>query len=397
MGSVAGALADRRVPARLAVIGSPAHWVGGDGAPRSYEPYVREMRIWADLFESVDVWGPSGEGPARDNLAPYERPNVSWHPIAYPGRGGLSGKLARLAHLPAMAATVWSAVRGADFVLLRSPTHFSLVGSLAVRLLRKPSLTKWAGLNAPFPGELWTEKLQRRLEGLSSRRNLVLVYGRETRRNHVSFIPALMSLDELRRAAELGGDRRPPPPWEILSVGRLYWDKGFDLALRGLAALCRRRPEIAWRYTLVGSGPEESALRSLAEQSGIADRVEFTGALPFDSVQKRYATSHVVVMPGVMEGWPKVVAEAWAHGAYPVAANAGLASWILREPGSGLLFSATPDGLAAALERVLDGRETVAPAELRIGMARRLSLESFRDGIAALLKERFGLRPAGGA
>jgi len=34
-----------------------------------YEPYVREMRVWADLFEEVVVCSSRAEGPMRGNLA----------------------------------------------------------------------------------------------------------------------------------------------------------------------------------------------------------------------------------------------------------------------------------------------------------------------------------------
>ncbi len=378
---------------RLGVIGAPAHWIGPDGEPWSYEPYVREMRVWADLFAQVEVCGPAGEGTLQGNQAPYGRSNVTWRRVEYGGRPGLSGKLRRLGQLPAMTVAVLSTIRRADFLLLRSPMHFSLVGAAWVRLLGWPSVTKWAGLFDSFSGERLMERTQRWLESRPGRRNIVLVYGPATRTHVVSFLPALMSGDELRRGGELAASRVPPPPWRLLSVGRLYWDKGFDLALRGLAELRRRRPDLAFSYTLVGDGPEREALRTLASALGLENCVVFAGALPFEQVQPHYAASHVALMPGVMEGWPKVIAEAWAHGALPVAASAGLVPWILKDAGAGVLFEPTPEGLASALARVLDGHVAADPARLLIERARGLSLESFRDRLVEVLRDRFGLQP----
>lgn len=387
-----------RVPAerfdlRLGVVGAPSHWIGPDGEPWSYEPYVREMRVWADLFAHVEVCGPAGEGPMQGNQAPYGRSNVTWRRVEYAGRPGVPGKVRRLIQLPGMVAAVRRTIRRADVVLLRSPMHFSLVGAAFVRLQGRASVTKWAGLFDAFPGELLTERTQRWLESRPGRRNVVLVYGPATRPHVVSFLPALMSDDELARGGELASSRVPPPPWRLLSVGRLYWDKGFDLALRGVAELRRRRPDLTFSYTLVGDGPERDALRALASTLGVDDGVVFAGALPFEQVQPLYAASHVTLMPGVMEGWPKVIAEAWAHGSLPVAAAAGLAPWILEEAGAGVLFEPTPEGLAAALARVLDGQVAIDPAARLMERARGLSLEAFRDRLVEVLRDRFGLRP----
>ena len=382
----------QRFDLRLGVIGAPSHWIGPDGEPWSYEPYVREMRVWADLFAHVEVCGPAGEGPMQGNQAPYERPNVTWRRVAYAGRPGLSGKVRRLTQLPGMIAAVLGTIRRADVLLLRSPMHFSLVGAACVRLMGRPSVTKWAGLFDAFPGELLTEKTQRWLESRPGRRNVVLVYGPATRAHVVSFLPALMSGDELARGRELAASRVPPPPWRLLSVGRLYWDKGFDLALRGVAELRRLRPDLAFSYTLVGDGPEREALRALVSGLGVEGCVVFAGALPFEQVQPLYAASHVTVMPGVMEGWPKVIAEAWAHGCLPVAASAGLAPWILKEAGAGVLFEPTPEGLASALARVLDGQVAIDPAMRLMERARGLSLEAFRDRLVEVLRDRLGLQ-----
>jgi glycosyltransferase involved in cell wall biosynthesis len=169
--------------------------------------------------------------------------------------------------------------------------------------------------------------------------------------------------------------------------------KGFDLALQGLGRLRATHPELPWVYTLVGDGPETGPLRAIAERAGIADRVTFTGALGFAAAQEQYAAAHVVIMPGVMEGWPKPVAEAWAHAAVPVAAAAGIVPWIMEGKGAGVTFTPTPDALAAALGALLS-----EPAAMR-AMSRRgaelvgeLSLESFERRLERVLVDVCGLR-----
>lgn len=375
----------------LFVLAQTPHWVGPDGLLRAYEPYVREMRVWADLFARVEVCYPPAEGPMTGNLAPYERDNVVGAPVDYSLQTGGRGALRRLSGLPGLFAAAGRGIARADLVLLRSPAHFALVGALLCRATGRPSITKWAGENGSYPGERLPSRADRRLQAIPSRHHPVLVYGPARAHHQISFLPALMTADELRRAQELTAMRRFAPPWRILSVGRLTPVKGFDLAIRGLAALLRDHPNIPWGYTLVGEGESRRNLERLAAECGIADRVTFTGALPFDEVQTLYASSHVALMPGVKEGWPKIIAEAWAHGVVPVAAAAGLVPWILREPDAGVPFEPTPERLAAAVARVLSDPAAWAGHAARMPRrAEELSLEEFGRRLRQVLADRFG-------
>lgn len=66
-------------------------------------------------------------------------------------------------------------------------------------------------------------------------------------------------------------------PIRLVTVGRLEWQKGHDVALRALAWLPADAP--AWRYRIVGEGRAAESLRALARRLGLADRVEFAGRL----------------------------------------------------------------------------------------------------------------------
>ena len=61
----------------------------------------------------------------------------------------------------------------------------------------------------------------------------------------------------------------------IVAVGRLARQKGFDLLLRAFAALDDRDLHLV----VLGKGPEESALRSLAVSLGVGGRFHLPGFL----------------------------------------------------------------------------------------------------------------------
>jgi glycosyltransferase involved in cell wall biosynthesis len=377
----------------LGVIGAPPTWMGPDGQPWVYEPYVREMRIWADLFARVRVCSSWGEGERRGNLAAYERDNIEWIPVEYSDFVlGLAGKFKRLCQLPRMAFTALRVIRESDFVLLRSPSHHGLLGSLFVRCLGKPSLTKWAGENGPYRGERLPSRLNRWIESLPGKRHFTLVYGPPRRRHQISFIPALMNSEELLLARELARGKTWRAPWRILSVGRLEPEKQFEIALRALGILRRRFPDWPWHYTLIGQGSRGPALRALAQQE-LPDRVTFTGALPFSEVQRYYGAAHLVIMPSSNEGWGKVIAEAWAHGAIPVAAAVGVARSLAGNQEAGITFQPDPESLAEVLKRLLGHADHMASmAACLFKRAEELSLEHFAAGLERVLVERCGLK-----
>jgi len=376
----------------LGVIGHAVHWIGPDGTPWSYEPYVREMRVWADLFSFINICSPAGEGSMEGHQAPYLRENLRWHPVRYSSSCGYRAALERLIQLPGLTRAAGQTIKENDFILLRSPGHFGLVGAALVRLMRRPSLTKWAGENGPYKGERLPSRIERVLQSKPNSLHPVLVYGDEKKPHQVSFMPALMTSEELDQARTLSRCKSWNGFFRLLSVGVLEPVKGFDLAVKALGQLRISHPELNWTYTLVGDGSMKRDLEALACESGIGDRTVFTGALPFSEVQKYYAVSHLAIMPGTKEGLPMVIAEAWAHGTIPVAAAAGLVPSILKDQNAGVLFDPTPAALANTLYCLASTRDRMQEISHSLQRkAEQMSMDSFRVNLEKVLIERCGL------
>ncbi|MEU2335605.1 glycosyltransferase [Streptomyces sp. NPDC013172] len=116
-----------------------------------------------------------------------------------------------------------------------------------------------------------------------------------------------------RTRARLG---LPEDAYVVGGVGRLAPGKRFDVAVRALARL----PRDHW-LLLVGAGPEEHALRRLAEATGVAGRVLFTGERPYVSgspedpdLPALTAAMDVLVSPSAEEAFGLAVVEALAAG-----------------------------------------------------------------------------------
>lgn len=93
---------------------------------------------------------------------------------------------------------------------------------------------------------------------------------------------------------------RVSQPIELLSVSRLQKNKRVDWILRSLADIVRRpdgEPEFVLH--VVGTGPEEQALKSLANQLELGERVRFHGFVSDGTLTDLYLRAHVFLMPAL--------------------------------------------------------------------------------------------------
>lgn len=121
------------------------------------------------------------------------------------------------------------------------------------------------------------------------------------------------------RVVHLGADmptswrapRRDGPP-TLVTVAHLVGRKRHADVLRALAVLSQRHPTL--RYSIVGDGPERTALEGLAARLGIAERVEFHGQLPPARAVEQARRCTLFVMPSTEEAFGVAYVEAMAGG-----------------------------------------------------------------------------------
>lgn len=103
----------------------------------------------------------------------------------------------------------------------------------------------------------------------------------------------------------------------VLAVGRLQWQKGFDLLIRAFAASGLAKSE--YRMVILGDGPERESLASLATSLGIQDFVCMPGlsATPEELMSR----TSIFVLSSRFEGFPNVLLEAMAMGCPVIATD----------------------------------------------------------------------------
>lgn len=143
-------------------------------------------------------------------------------------------------------------------------------------------------------------------------------------------------------------------------AGSFYAYEGLDLLLQAAARLLAQHSDL--RVLLVGGGPQDAALRQLAQDLGLADRVVFTGRVPHGQVQRYYDLIDVLAYPRRSMRLTELVTplkplEAMAQGRMFVASDVGGHRELVRDGDTGTLFRAGDvNALVQAIERVLSGR-----------------------------------------
>lgn len=137
-------------------------------------------------------------------------------------------------------------------------------------------------------------------------------------------------------------------PFDFLYVGRFIQLKGLDYLLRAWSRA--EFPLDQAKLTLLGNGPEESKLKSLATQLGI-NNLHFEASVPHDRALERVAVADCLILPSQCDGWGAPISEA-LHCGVPVIATDRCGAYHLLDRGErGQVVSHRDEaGLTRALE-----------------------------------------------
>jgi glycosyltransferase involved in cell wall biosynthesis len=145
---------------------------------------------------------------------------------------------------------------------------------------------------------------------------------------------------------------------ELLFVGRLVEKKGCTYLLDAMPEILRRHPDT--RLGIVGSGPEEEALKRQADRLGVAHAVTFHGAVNNAEIPNLYRRATVFVAPSIVtaqgdqEGLGLVLVEALACGCPSIASDLpAIRDVIIHEDTGWLVPQKSPQAIANAVAKLL--------------------------------------------
>ena len=202
---------------RLGTISQALNWRTSENKIVSYEPYIREMRVWASLFRHVDIFAPLSSEQIRVTVSEYGFSNVDFSFVSYSHAVKWWGAIVRLIQLPAVLIKLISFIWKHDILLIRSPSHFGLFAHVLVWLFRKKSITKYAGYFSFFEGERMPSIIERNfIQWVLNPPHYALIYGPSKAGHLISFIPAAISKPEIAFLKSLRNEATDAKRFQVL-------------------------------------------------------------------------------------------------------------------------------------------------------------------------------------
>jgi glycogen(starch) synthase len=172
----------------------------------------------------------------------------------------------------------------------------------------------------------------------------------------VTVIPNGVDPSELQPSGDLEALRREfaaPHEKLVLLVGRLVYEKGFQLALDALPSVIERVPGV--RFLVAGSGTHEHELKAQAARLGLSEHGTFLGWIGDDVLHSLYRIADLCVVPSIYEPFGLVALEAMASGCPCIVADTGgLREVVPVGERVGLRFNGgDPEHLGVMIERLL--------------------------------------------
>ena len=212
--------------------------------------------------------------------------------------------------------------------------------------------------------ERWITNRSQRVITCSAymRDQVVEVFG--VRPGRITVIPNGIDPADLPRPgaeelARLRAEFAAPEERLVLLIGRLVYEKGFQLALEAMPKVIAAVP--GTRFLVAGSGTHEEELKEQAEELGLMEHGTFLGWIGDDVLQALYGIADLTVVPSIYEPFGLVALEAMASGCPCIVADTGGLREVVPHEEAGLRFRARdPKALAKVAIRVLSDPELEA-------------------------------------
>lgn len=143
----------------------------------------------------------------------------------------------------------------------------------------------------------------------------------------------------------------PADKFNIVSCGRVSYEKGMDLAVEACARLVEMgHDNIHW--WIVGGGPAEQEVREKVAELHMEDYVTMLGMKenPYPYIKR----ADLYVQPSRFEGYPMTILEALAIGQPVVSTDNGGAGELIRSGETGLLCPISAEGLGDSIQNLLE-------------------------------------------
>ncbi|AUP78166.1 glycosyltransferase family 4 protein [Flavivirga eckloniae] len=352
----------------------------------AYAPYVREMNLWLNHVDEVEVIAPEFKHSITNLEMAYTREDIIFNTIPSIAFTSVIKSLNSIIKIPVILISIFKACRKADHIHLRCPGNIALLGCLIqIFFPKKTKTAKYAGNWDPNSKQPLSYRFQKLIlsNTFLSKNIKVLVYGawKNQSKNIKAFFTASFSEDDVVTPLKRDYNNEI----RFVFIGSLVKGKNPLLAIKIVEAIQENKKAVLELY---GDGILKDELQQYIADNNLEATIHLKGSQTKEVIQEVLKTSHFLILPSKSEGWPKAVAEAMFFGVIPIATKISCVPFMLDYGKRGILIEPNID---TAVESIKDQLKNKNNLETMSKFASRWShnytLEAFEKEIVKLLNQ----------
>jgi glycosyltransferase involved in cell wall biosynthesis len=356
-----------------------------NGQIYAYEPYVREMNLWAIHVGEIRVVAPLSVEPNTHIDEAYIHQKITICKIANLNIIGLINKIRTIILVPDILFKIFKTMFWADHIHLRCPGNIGLLGCFVQLFFPfKQKTVKYAGNWDPKSKQPFSYRLQKWIisNTVLTKNCNVLVYGDwpNQSKNIIPFFTASYSENEILEIPQ----KTLLKKIKLIFVGSFSKGKQPLKSIQVLEKLLKGGYEV--ELHMYGAGNEFETVKGYVKNRKLSAHVFLHNNQPKEIVKKAFQESHFLVFISKSEGWPKVVAEAMFWSCLPVSTSVSCVPGMLDHGNRGAIVTDDIYEISSSIEQFINHEEKYLSAiENAKQWSQQFTLEKFEKEIKKLL------------
>lgn len=376
---------------KLLIISDTAVFENYNGEIEAFEPVVREIDHFGDLFSTI-TWIAAKHDfrNLKKNVKKVDG-NINVNYILFDVIGGrdVIGMMKIIKTYFILIPIIYREIRKADVIHTRGPSHPAIIAAfMSLFFKKKVFWQKYAG-NWIRKKEAMSYKFQKFLMS-KSKHSVVTINGRwDNQEQHIlTFENPCLTQKEREDGLSVTRNKNYNERLDFVFVGRLEDAKGVQ---RIISAFADIESDRIGTIHLVGDGPMRERYEQMVGELVKYD-VVFHGMLDKNGVADVMAKSHIAMLPSDSEGFPKVVAEAANFGCVNIVSDISCLSQYIINGETGFLMESLDEcGLRDRIEQCLSKDYDLRKiAEKAYSMADKFTYDYYNERIVKEIIGREG-------
>jgi len=350
----------------------------------SYAPYVREMNLWLQHVNRVEVLAPFKCDKKSAIDLEYKHSDIHINKVPALNFQTSKNVLVSAFSVPLILFKLIYACLRADHIHLRCPGNIGLLGCFVqVFFPNKIKTAKYAGNWDSNSAQPSSYRLQKQiLSSTKWTKNMtVLVYGKwpKQSKNIKSFYTASFHNSEREPWREKDYSKY----LKFIFVGSLVEGKRPLLAIKIVEALNKKGKKLT--LEIYGDGILIEDLKHYCVKNNLRQFVNFQGNQPKSVIKDALQTSHFSILPSKSEGWPKAITEAMFYGVIPITTKISCVPWMLDNGKRGILIEPDVEAATNEIINTIETKDLNSISKEAHTWSQTFTLDRFNEDIRKLL------------